>query len=309
MIWLRLLALALLAGWIPFWPLGVVALGFPWLWWGAWIWLGPRSTRRWALLLLLLGLPKMTAYLNWGFSSRGSLRVMSANCRYFGAPQSSQVSENIGRFGALLESHQADILCTQDFSTDSTKHNLQAQEAVKKILPHELFRVASMASYSRWPIQNYQVESFPDSPNSYCTMDTEWRGQMVRVYNLHLQSYQFDRSQGFANLARLRKGLQMRATQAERVAESLRRSPYPVIVCGDFNDVPASYAYAQLAKGLEDGFSSRGEGWSRSYRGLASLRSDYILCSRPLRFRRYQEVMGGDFCDHRWVVAELDWVD
>src|ERR1017187_7363012 len=52
----------------------------------------------------------------------------------------------------------------------------------------------------------------------------------------------------------LRHGLESRATQAEEVSEEIRRSPYPVILCGDFNEVPLSYAYRILTQGLRDDF-------------------------------------------------------
>jgi len=34
-------------------------------------------------------------------------------------------------------------------------------------------------------------------------------------------------------------------------------SPYPVIVCGDFNDIPQSYAYHSIRQSLKHGSSIR----------------------------------------------------
>ena len=216
---------------------------------------------------------------------------------------------NIESWGATVGWVQADLVCTQEFSTDTTARNLRAQALVQKHLPFEIFRTASMASYSRWPIGSYEAETFSDGGNALCWVDLEFRGRKLRCYNLHLQSYQFSRKLGLENLARFRQAQTERAVQARRVAESIRSSPYPVVVCGDFNDVPASYTYACLARGLRDGFRDCGKGLAKSYRGWAGMRSDYVLCSRELRFCRYEEIRRVDFSDHLWVLAELDWCD
>ena len=36
--------------------------------------------------------------------------------------------------------------------------------------------------------------------------------------------------------------------------EEIDQSPYPVIVCGDLNDVPNSYAYNHIGRGLRNAF-------------------------------------------------------
>ena len=62
------------------------------------------------------------------------------------------------------------------------------------------------------------------------------------------------------------------------MAEHIRKSPYPVIVCGDFNDTPVSYAYRTVLGDLKDAFVESGRGISNTYNGiLPSFRIDYIL--------------------------------
>ena len=38
----------------------------------------------------------------------------------------------------------------------------------------------------------------------------------------------------------------------------MNHSPYPIIVCGDFNDVPVSYAYETIGAGLQNAFVEKG---------------------------------------------------
>ena len=44
-----------------------------------------------------------------------------------------------------------------------------------------------------------------------------------------------------------------RAEQADTIHAEIKCSPYPVLVCGDFNDTPASYTYHRVRKDLVDG--------------------------------------------------------
>jgi endonuclease/exonuclease/phosphatase family metal-dependent hydrolase len=71
-----------------------------------------------------------------------------------------------------------------------------------------------------------------------------------------------------------------RAEQATALRKSINKSPYPVIVCGDFNDTPVSYTYHTVKGDLKDSFIESGKGTANTYNGkLPSFRIDYILYS------------------------------
>lgn len=117
-----------------------------------------------------------------------------------------------------------------------------------------------------------------------------------RVFNVHLQSLHFDKKdyafldslplsqtdkvkQQSRNIfGKIKTGLIRRADQAAVVREIVEHSPNPVVVCGDFNDVPNSYAYTRIREGLKDAFQEKGNGWSRTFSQISpTLRIDYIL--------------------------------
>ena len=82
-------------------------------------------------------------------------------------------------------------------------------------------------------------------------------------------------------VGRLKRAFIKRAEQVDSVARSMSQAPYPVIVCGDFNDTPVSYAYNTLSKKLTDTFLESGTGWGKTYIGVfPSYRIDYILHSK-----------------------------
>ncbi len=88
-------------------------------------------------------------------------------------------------------------------------------------------------------------------------------------------------------MGKLRNNGIKRAAQADIVAGYVQSSPYPVILCGDFNDVPASYTYKKLSQGLKDGFKAAGRGYAHSFRELHSLFNvDYVFYT-PTSFRMH----------------------
>lgn len=147
----------------------------------------------------------------------------------------------------------------------------------------------------------------------------------VRVFNLHLHSTGVAPDGGGALLAvkivddtlsgrkiskiveRVSQNFSHRATEVEQITRMIKESKYPVLVCGDMNDVPTSYTYNQIrSDGLQDAFVERGRGAGYTFRGLRNLfRIDYILSSDS-----YFEVKEYDspdlpYSDHNPVVARL----
>ncbi|NJK84303.1 MAG: hypothetical protein HC912_11470 [Saprospiraceae bacterium] len=76
-------------------------------------------------------------------------------------------------------------------------------------------------------------------------------------------------------------------------------SPYPVVICGDFNEMPYSYAYMRLRRHLHDAFSYAGRGFGFSYNGrLFFLRIDYQLFSEGLRASAFRTRRDITYSDH-----------
>ncbi len=81
--------------------------------------------------------------------------------------------------------------------------------------------------------------------------------------------------------SKLKQAFLLREEQANYIAKHIQKSPYPVLVCGDLNDTPSSYAYNQLSHGLKDAFKEKGIGFGSTYAGtLPFLRIDYAFTSQ-----------------------------
>jgi endonuclease/exonuclease/phosphatase family metal-dependent hydrolase len=101
----------------------------------------------------------------------------------------------------------------------------------------------------------------------------------------------------------LKKGFIRRALQAQVVKNHINKSPFPVIVAGDFNDTPVSYTYRKIRKGLNDSFVKSGYGAGFTYKGnYPPNRIDYILYDNAL-INSYFEILRVRHSDHYPIIA------
>jgi endonuclease/exonuclease/phosphatase (EEP) superfamily protein YafD len=85
----------------------------------------------------------------------------------------------------------------------------------------------------------------------------------------------------------------------------MNHSPYSIILCGDFNDVPNSYAYETIGAGLQNAFVQKGSGISRTFSSISpTLRIDNIFADKRFtvtQFTRVKKLLS----DHFPIVADL----
>ena len=147
-------------------------------------------------------------------------------------------------------------------------------------------------------------------------------GKVIRVYSIHLQSSKIDpnaidvvaegkiqEKQTWFSLksiiGKFKNATSIRAKQAEEVAQHIRKSPHPVVVCGDFNETPLSYAYRVISRSLQDAFKARGSGFGTTYAGkLPALRIDYILTDPKFKILEHQ-IIHRNFSDHYPVKSRI----
>ena len=93
--------------------------------------------------------------------------------------------------------------------------------------------------------------------------------------------------------------------QADKVRIEIDKSPYPVIVCGDFNDVPNSYPYEKIGNGLQDAFVMKGSGIGRTFSGISpTLRIDNIFVDKLYSVHQFTRI-AKKLSDHFPVIADI----
>ena len=178
--------------------------------------------------------------------------------------------------------------------------------------------------FSKYPIINKQtVSQYPNDYNStFQYVDIVKENDTVRIFNLHLQSLRFSTTNlnyiknpsikldtGLAKsrnlLSKFKNGFLRRRIQAGRVKEEIDKSPHPVVVCGDFNDVPNSYSYETIGDGLQDAFVEKGYGIGRTYSGISpTLRIDHIFVDNRFSVNQYIRIPK-KLSDHFPIIADI----
>lgn len=218
---------------------------------------------------------------------------------------------------SLFARERPEILCVQEYFWDgSGKLDFPTTDTIMSILHLDnkkrnaflFFPVNNkykdyhygMAIFSRYRILGGDSVFVSDSSsNSAIYVDVKYKADTLRIYNVHLASMHMDADdyaigREFAirgiddpNLdkkarilsKKVGKAFLERQNQAEVLRAHIDSCRYPVIICGDFNDSPVSYAYHKVGHGFKDAFRASGGGQGQTYCGDAfpSYRIDYIL--------------------------------
>lgn len=259
-------------------------------------------------------------------------RIVSFNTKYFGVLESFESKES-DLFLEKLTRLNPDVVCMQEFHVPALDYpSLQQQvmnyfksyKWINGISTKELNRTENVIVFSKHPIiQSGIVERENNSGNFTIYADVVKQSDTVRFINTHLQSIGFSKEEyrvimalmgeedsvSFSKLkgvgAKMKYAYLLRARQVDAIRQFIDESPYPVVLCGDFNDSPVSYAYRQLRGEMKDAFMEAGSGFGRTYIGNApSLRIDYILY-QPSFFATEYYAKGFDFSDHKLVSTVL----
>jgi len=179
--------------------------------------------------------------------------------------------------------------------------------------------------FSKYPIINKKTISwYPNDYNSiFQYVDIVKGTDTVRVFNIHLQSLRFSRSnlkyideptvedktaikESKNILKKFKIGFLKRQEQSDRIRDEIKKSPYPVIVSGDFNDVPNSYSYHTIGKGLNNAFVEKGGGLGRTFSGISPvLRIDNIFVDESMKVQQFLTIKK-KLSDHFPILADVE---
>jgi endonuclease/exonuclease/phosphatase family metal-dependent hydrolase len=264
------------------------------------------------LIALMISAPVLMDYFSFGFNKHNpkkeifNINIMSYNVRNFDL-YNWATGLNTRRDMMLFISDQTpDIANFQEFYTqDKGDYNNVGTLRIKSGFDYQNVYINKqlkdgqkwgLATFSRYKIINKGVVPFSMATKNACIFsDIDINGKVIRVYNAHLQSLRFGRKDyeyieevqdsatispqsNRAILSKIKKAFVIRAKQVKSIKEHIAQSPYPVVLTGDFNDTPNSYAYYTLSQILTDSFIESSWGLGPTYNGfLPIFRIDYIL--------------------------------
>jgi endonuclease/exonuclease/phosphatase family metal-dependent hydrolase len=276
------------------------------------------------------------------------LRIMTWNVRFF-VPFTDKIfrEENEKNRDAILNEIkrlQPDVVCFQEFFTNGEVNGLDNIKILSQELgyPFHYFSrdqvhwktiVSGTAVFSKYPMIQSNLIKFPDKINkeaeSTINTDIIFKGDTLRFFNIHLQSFRF-MPQDYVDFGKIKNqqdsGLiasknifrKMQSTfllhglQADFISEKINNSPHPVIICGDLNDVPNSYAYSTIRGIRKDAFLEKGLGIGKTFNSASSrflgklptLRIDYILTDPLMEIGQFT-LVNKKLSDHFALVADI----
>ena len=311
-----------------------------------WLLIKPRRALISAAALLLAYIPikNIIPYrLSHSFSNtkkENALRIMTWNVAQFNIMEDKNHPDIKRQMFELINGYQPDIACFQEMvAEDSTVKNHGHMDVFLQKLNFKNYFYSynskedfwgyahfGIIIFSKYPIINKQTVGFyPNDYNSIFQYVDIVKGEdTIRVFNIHLQSLRFSKSnlkyidkptvedenaaikESKNIISKFKKGFLKRQVQADRIRAEIDKSPYPVIVTGDFNDVPNSYAYYTIGKGLNNAFVEKGSGLGRTFSGISPvLRIDNIFVDKKMDVLQFNLVKK-KLSDHFPIMADVE---
>jgi endonuclease/exonuclease/phosphatase family metal-dependent hydrolase len=244
--------------------------------------------------------------------------VMSYNVRLFNVfkwIEREDVPENILAF---INEKNPDILCIQEYSNSA---NIDL-----KIYPHRYIFIdgvkikTGQAIFSKFPIIDQGNIVFPNSNNNVVFADIKKGKDIIRVYNMHLQSIKIspDVSEISENIDginkhksqmlfyRISKAFKIQQQQAKIIEEHKKKSKYPSIICGDMNNSAFSYVYRGIKGESKDCFEEAGKGFGATYKfKYYPARIDYIFADQKMIVKKFESFSDFENSDHYPIMSKI----
>lgn len=267
-------------------------------------------------VVLLLGFTHVMSF--YKFSSEAiestddSFTIMSYNVRLFNLYNWIKDETIPAKIQEFISEEAPNIVCFQEYDSNSAlefssypyKHKTKKSTTKK----------SELAIFSTYKILNSGYIEFPSSANSAIFVDVLIQTDTLRVYNVHLQSSGIDANVNVETLdsaqsnklfKRIGTTFKAQQSQAELVAHHVSKSPYRVLMCGDFNNTVYSYVYRILKGNLSDAFDVSGTGFGSTFDfKYFPVRIDFILADNSLKVGPFKTYTF-PYSDHFPIRTEL----
>lgn len=273
-------------------------------------------------MVLLIGITFINKFYKFSAKefaeSENDFVVMSYNVRLFNLFDwitDKDVKQEIKTF---FNDKDPDILCIQEYS--------ETANVDLRVYPHRYIFMqgnkirTGLAIFSRFPILNQGNLVFPKSNNNAIFVDIKKGKNIIRIYNMQLQSIKISpdvneiseninemnkqKSQKLVN--RISIAFKQQQQQAEIIRDHKKECDYPIIICGDLNNSAFSYVYRSIKGNLNDAFEESGVGFGKTYNfKYYPVRIDYILTDPTIKVKSFESFSKFENSDHYPVMARL----
>ena len=262
-----------------------------------------------------------------------SIRMMTYNVHGF-RPYDQDINEPVKeQMLDLIKNENPDVICFQEYFTrrkgpyditDSLREILNVKHHYFVPFSENDYEANGLAIFSKYPIVDKGTVVFNENygGNASIYVDIEVNKQVIRIYNVHMQSISFGKedyeyldkvtTKMDAELTPTRRIARMlwvaftkRAEQVDIMKQTTASDGVPFIIAGDFNDTPASYAVTQMTSSLNNAFKIKGSGMGSTYNGkFPNFQIDYIATTKDINVLNYH-VIKAKLSDHFPVRSDL----
>lgn len=278
--------------------------------------------------------------------AENDVRIMSWNIRRF-TPYFKDyfdpANHNLQEILSEVKRFDPDIICFQEFFTSKANDEKTINQIRKMgykyyvFARHSIDKAANIEEgniiFSKFPIvRKIGLEDARELSVAWeepVFADVQVHDDTIRIGTFHLESFGFAQRE-YEDLAKIndqkdddlrsskniyskmRSAFVQRGSQADILHNEIKKSPYPILVCGDLNDVPSSYAYMKVRGKLKDAFLEEGVGLGKTFMSgrsrlltwMPTLRIDYIFADQRFDIRQFT-MSDGSLSDHRGVISDV----
>jgi endonuclease/exonuclease/phosphatase family metal-dependent hydrolase len=243
------------------------------------------------------------------------IKILTYNVMRFGQPDGKSKKEN-NKILQYIRENDADIVCIQEYGVSKNDSKILTEKdvnlaldkypyhSIEKLKFPYISEIFGVAIFSKFPILSVKKAPYESAYNGSIVCELNVKGKKVTLINNHLESnklsleerndyYRLTQEPDSRSLdaftkmmtKRLTPAFRSRALQAQIISKIIKENKNPyIIVCGDFNDTPISYAHHKIKGNLRDAFVDSGCGLGITYNRYRFLfRIDYILHSRNIK--------------------------
>jgi len=258
----------------------------------------------------------------WEEAHNWNHKILSFNVQGFNQMNTKRPDGSIMSLFDYIKEQDPAIICLQEFAVYSWNNDFRKENIPKKFNQTPYYHLElttdgptgshykfGIATFSKYPIIRNKLIYNDTTSNACMYSDILLGSDTVRVFNIHLKSIGFQRDEKYLlhNVLKTQYGRSdilaakgivrqlilssfKRAKQVEILCAHVEQSPYPVIICGDFNDPPTSYSYQRVRGNRKDAFIEAGSGLSTTFHigRKAFFRIDCIMYSDVFKAYDYE---------------------
>lgn len=271
--------------------------------------------RQWLFLfsavLFLIGLPFMHRFVQFSKSKpapKDHLSIMSFNVRLFNHYKWNEDSELRNKIIDFIAQEHPSIIALQEFYTKESG-SFPFYKYKKFIYKNKKDKIGQ-AILSDYPIIHSGSLDFPHTGNNGVFADIVAGRDTLRLYSLHFESFHIEDTEISQEnskriFLKLPRRFAIQQAQVELFNAHADSCPYPIIICGDFNNTAFSYLYQKFQdRGWIDSFQECGSGFGSTYDfPYFPFRIDYILADPYFKITSHKVYNQIHYSDHYPIKA------